>query len=177
MVCTISENKSKCPMVIGLWLSLLITFIGFGMGGWFGIKEDAIKAHLKASAYSVLDSVYQGDTAKADYVSGRAWVYFKRAHMHAGGIGTSAAVAILALLLLGCKSAVARYSALAMGVGSLFYPLFFLLVGINAPVLGGADPAKAAWSWFAHPSGVLLVLGMLGAVIEIGKKALHKGNC
>jgi hypothetical protein len=78
------------PLAPGLILALLTLCFGFGLGGAFGAIEDSLKEGLSSSAEAALDSVYGGDRAKMDAVVKKSWVYYKRAHLHANGLGTSA---------------------------------------------------------------------------------------
>ena len=60
------------------------------MGIAFGLNEDLIKDRLKAEAVSVQDTIYNNDAAAMKAVTDKSWSYMKRAHLHAGGMGTTA---------------------------------------------------------------------------------------
>ena len=66
--------RSLAPGVI---LALLSILFGFFLGGAFGVTEDAMKSRLRASADSVLDTVYGGDEQKRD---GETRQHDQRAH-------------------------------------------------------------------------------------------------
>jgi hypothetical protein len=166
MTLEIKDFKQRI-MVGALGLSLLAIFFGFFLGGLFGAQEASIKANLKARAVAVSAAMYQGDASKIDYTAGRAWTYLKRAHMHAGGIGAAAAISILSLLVLSCSGKLALTASLALGLGSMIYPIFWLLAGLATPGLGGTDAAKAAYEWIAIPGAVLLLFGILGVLIQV----------
>lgn len=155
---------------LGLLLSLLACLSGFALGGVFGAFEDDLKAGLVESAAAVHEEVYQGDEAAAKKVTDKAWVYYKRAHMHWGGIG--AATLVISLLLaavLGAGNA-ARWTSLALGLGAVGYPTFWLLAGRRAPALGGTGAAKETLQWLAVPSSGLLLLGTAAALVLIAAR-------
>ena len=81
---------------LGLALAVLTILFGQGMGIVFGLNEDAIKSRLKASAAEVRETVYKSDDAAIKTVLDKSWVYMQRAHLHAGGMGTTALAAISA---------------------------------------------------------------------------------
>ncbi|MEZ4266595.1 MAG: hypothetical protein R3F39_09475 [Myxococcota bacterium] len=162
------------PLLAGVVLSLCALLFGFGMGGAFGAAEDSIKGNLESSASAVLATVYEGDQAKADAVVSKSWSYLKRAHMHAGGIGAAALAMVLLLALLGPPTRATRLVALALGLGAVLYPLFWLLAGLKAPGLGSTGAAKDALEWLAIPGagGVLLgTFGTLALTIRAGIQA------
>ena len=80
------------PLAPGILLAFASIAFGFGLGIAFGAAEDDLKDHLQAGAQAVLESVYAGDESKAGSVVGKSWTYFKRAHLHANGLGTIALV-------------------------------------------------------------------------------------
>ena len=100
------ENASILlrPVRLGLLLSTLTILFGFGLGIAFGLKEDAIKDNIKARAEAAMDTAYvtadgSFDQAKFKAVTAKSWIYIKRAHLHANGIGTAALVMCLLLSL------------------------------------------------------------------------------
>ncbi len=149
----------------GVLLALVTILFGFGFGGAFGAFETDLKAGLTARADAVRDTVYGGDAAKAKSVVDKSWTYYKRAHLHGGGIGAVALGAIVLLAVLRRpRPIVARGVALALGVGSLGYSMFWMLVARSAPGLGGTDVAKESLSWLAVPTAGLLLLGVLAVI-------------
>lgn len=149
------------PMKLGAVLALLALCYGFGLGGVFGAFEEDIKAHLKAEGEAVLSQAYGGDTTKMQKVADKSWVYFKRAHLHANGLGTAALALILLLAYLPASSSTKRLAALALGAGAVLYPLFWMWAGLRAPGMGGTGAAKASLQWLAVPSAGLCILGLL----------------
>lgn len=167
-------NERLRPLSPGLILCLIALLTGFVLGGAFGAAEDAIQGHLKAEAADVLDTVYGGDQDKADKVTSKSWSYLKRAHMHAGGIGAAVLGMLLLLALLGPPTTPVRLTALALGLGAVLYPLFWLLAGLMAPGLGGTGAAKDALEWLALPGAGLILLGTaatLGLTVRMVLKA------
>ena len=153
------------PLSVGIVLSLFAVLLGFGLGGAFGAAEDSFKGNLKESAAAVLDTTYGGDQAKADAVVSKSWSYLKRAHLHAGAIGTAALVMVMLLAMLGPPTRTTQVVSVALGLGSILYPVFWLLAGFKAPGLGGTGAAKDALEWLAIPGAGALLLGTLGTLI------------
>ena len=153
------------PLEPGILLAFAAIAFGFGLGIAFGAAEDDLKEHLREDARAVLESVYAGDESKAQSVVSKSWSYFKRAHLHANGLGTTALVVILLLAMLGPPSLLARLSAVAIGAGALFYSAYWLIAGLTAPALGSTSAAKEALAWLAIPSSGACVAGLAGALI------------
>jgi hypothetical protein len=155
------------PIRVGAALALSAILFGFTLGGFFGFNEAGVKARLQASADAVQTAVYHDDaTASARAVS-KGWEYLQRAHMHGGGIGSAALGAIAIVVLLTGMGTLARWSALAIGAGSLLYPVFWLLAGFRTPVLGSSGAAKESLSFLAIPGAGLALLGALGCLIAV----------
>jgi hypothetical protein len=142
-----------------LMLGLAALLFGFGFGIVFGAAEDSLKRGLDESAQAVLASHYGGDAAKAKAAVDKAFTYYKRAHLHAGGLGASA-LAVITLLALACKpTTVTRLTGVLLGFGSLGYPIYWFAAGRAAPGLGGTAAAKKAYEWLAMPTAGALVVG------------------
>ena len=105
------------PLAPGLVLALLTLCFGFGMGGAFGAIEDSMKDGLASSAEAALETAYGGDRARMDAVVKKSWVYYKRAHLHANGLGTTALACTLLLSLLGRPGTLERAGAAAEAHG------------------------------------------------------------
>ena len=153
------------PLAPGILLAFASIAFGFGLGVTFGAAEDDLKDHLHTSARGVLESVYAGDESQARSVVAKSWTYFKRAHLHANGLGTTALAASLLLALLGPPGMLARLSSFAFGAGALFYASYWLFAGLMAPELGSTSAAKESLTWLAIPSSGACVAGLLGTLI------------
>ncbi len=150
---------------LGLLLSLLGVLFGFAMGAAFGAVEAELKEGQRADAEAVLATVYQGDAAKMKEVLDKSWVYYQRAHLHGGGMGTAALAVILALSLVrGAPRTLRKLAALGLGIGALGYPLYWLLAGMRAPALGSTGAAKASLEWLAIPTSGLALIGLVLAL-------------
>lgn len=160
------------PVALGAVFALLSVLSGFGLGGAFGAKEDALKARLEASGQAALETAYKGDAAAKDAVVKKSWQYLIRAHLHGGAIGAAALGAIAMLLLLCRLDRLAQASALSFGLGGLIYCLFWLLAGFMAPGLGGTDAAKKALELVAVPGAGLSLLGAAGTLVCVLRDAL-----
>jgi hypothetical protein len=153
------------PLAPGILLAFASIAFGFGLGVAFGAAEDDLKDHLHTSAQTVLESVYAGDESQARSVVAKSWTYFKRAHLHANGLGTTALAASLLLALLGPPGIPARLSSLAFGAGALCYSAYWLIAGLMAPQFGSTSAAKEALAWLAIPSSGACVAGLVGTLI------------
>ena len=160
------DRAALRPALPGLALAVLTLLFGFGLGGVFGLNEDAIKSRLSASAAAVQASVYQGDHAAAQAVVAKSWTYMQRAHLHAGSLGTAAAVLTTPAALLGASPGVTRAISIGLGAGALGYSVFWMWAGFLAPSLGSTGAAKEALRWLAVPSsGAILVATSAAAVL------------
>lgn len=150
---------------VGMVLALMTLFYGFGMGAAFGVAEDGLKGSLKASAREVYETVYKGDTAEMSKITDKSWVYFKRAHLHATGMGAASLGMIILLSLLHGQRIVRVITAIGLGVGSMGYSLFWLFAGMLAPGLGSTGLAKETLAWLAIPSGGIFLSGTIAVVL------------
>ncbi len=159
---------------VGILLSFLTLLYGFTLGGVFGAFESSIKGHLKQEGQSVMDTVYKGETAKLKQVVSKSWVYFKRAHLHANGLGVVSLASILVLMAMPVTTTLKRWLAIALGTGALGYSLFWMLAGLKAPALGGTGAAKEALSWLAKPTAFLCIAGLAAVIVIVVKTLFRK---
>ncbi|MDH3592485.1 MAG: hypothetical protein OER88_11430 [Planctomycetota bacterium] len=165
-----SETWTRlAPCRFGVLFALLTLLFGFGLGAAFGAKEDALKGHLKEEAQAVLATTYGGDAAKAKKVTDKSWVYFKRAHLHANGLGTAALALILLLSILAAGDRTKSLTALASGLGGLGYSIYWLLAGLRAPGMGSTGAAKDSLDWLAIPSSGLCIVGLVAVIVLLLK--------
>lgn len=151
--------------LVGMIFALLTIMYGQGMGIFFGVNEDAIKHQLKSSAMEVRETVYKGNDAAMKTVLDNSWNYMKRAHLHAGGMGTTAFALMIALGLLGASRRVTLILGLALGVGGLGYSLYWMVAGFRAPGLGSTGAAKESLKWLAMPTSGMFVLATLTVLV------------
>lgn len=160
----------------GVLLALLTLVYGFGLGITFGVAEDNIKGHLKAEAQAVFETTYSADAAKMKKVTDKSWVYFKRAHLHANGLGTSALAMILLLGLLPTCPRLKSVTAILLGAGGLGYAMFWMFAGLRAPGLGSTGLAKESLKWLAMPTSFFCVIGLLIVVVLVIKHLILSGG-
>jgi hypothetical protein len=146
-------------------LSLCAIALGLVLGILFGANEKGIKGNLEMKAQAVLDSKYEGDTAKMEKTTGKSWVYLKRAHLHAFGLGTAALAMILLLSFLTADQRLKIATAILIGAGSVGYPLYWLLAGLRAPAMGSTGAAKESLAWLAMPSSTAFLLGTISVIV------------
>jgi len=151
--------------LVGMTFALLTILYGQGMGIFFGVNEDAIKHQLKSSAMEVRETIYKGNEAAMKAVLDNSWNYMKRAHLHAGGMGTTAFALMIAMGLLGIPRVLALLLGLALGAGGLGYSLYWMWAGFRAPGLGSTGAAKESLKWLAMPTSGMFVLATLTVFI------------
>jgi hypothetical protein len=157
----------------GFLLATLTVFLGFALGGLFGLNEDAIKSRLSARAAAVEATVYQGDAAAADAVLAKSWNYMQRAHLHAGATGTAAVALVGMLVLIGAAPRHIRITGWLLGLGVLGYSAFWLWAGFRAPGLGSTGAAKESLRWLAMPSAGAMLLGTFCVLLLVTVRAVR----
>ena len=148
-------------MRIGALLALLTLLLGFGLGAVFGLAEDSIKEGFLDKAKQTLASSADDPEAAARSLTGRAWTYMKRSHLHANGLGTSALAMILLMTFLPAGESLKKMTSLLLGVGALGYSTFWLLAAQRTPALGSTGAAKESLRWLAVPTAAFCVIGLL----------------
>ncbi len=152
---------------LGLLFSILTILFGQGMGIAFGLNEDLIKDRLKADAVEVQETKYNNDKAAIKAVTDKSWSYMKRAHLHAGGMGTTAVALIIVLCLIGASRKVTMVSSLLLGVGGLGYSIFWMWAGFRAPGLGSTGAAKESLEWLAMPTSGGFVVASVAVFVLV----------
>ncbi|MFQ5561306.1 MAG: hypothetical protein ACE5FU_12090 [Nitrospinota bacterium] len=164
------------PVKFGILFSLLTLLYGFALGGAFGAFEGAIKGHLKGSAEEVFETVYKSDSKKMEKISKKSWVYFKRAHLHANGLGVIALI-LSVFVALFFESKLKALAATLVGIGSLGYSSFWMFAGLMAPGMGSTGAAKESLKWLAVPSAAFCTIGLaIVIVLVINSLFLKKGE-
>jgi hypothetical protein len=152
---------------LGFVLAVLTILYGQGMGIVFGLNEDVIESRLKASPAEVRDSVYKGNYAAIKAVLDKSWSYMQRAHLHAGGMGTTAVSLIVVLCLLGTSRLATTAISVALGAGGFGYSVFWMWAGFRAPALGSTGAAKESLKWLAMPSSGAFVLATSAVLVVL----------
>ncbi len=160
-------KKDLLSMKYGILFALITLIYGFGLGGAFGAFEDNIKGHLKSEAKRVLATTYKGDEAKMKKITDKSWVYFKRAHLHANGLGAISLGAILLLSFLSVNQRIKKIAAFSLGIGSLGYSLAWMFAGLKAPGVGSTGMAKESLEWLAIPSAGLCTIGLTTVLVTV----------
>ncbi len=169
----LSNTVNLRTVRLGLVLSVFAICFGFVLGGLFGAIEDTLKAGLMQQGQMVLTEVYAGDLEKLQAVVNKAWTYFKRAHMHGGGIGTATLGLCLLLAHLPASShwwarkTLKSGTATALGLGAVGYPAFWLWAGWRAPAMGSTGAAKESLRLLAISSAGLLLIGTFATLVLV----------
>lgn len=150
---------------IGLVFAVLTILLGQGMDIVFGLNEDLIKSRLEASAATVRDTVYKADDVAIKAVLDKSWNYMQRAHLHAGGMGTTALGLIVLLCLLDAPRRATIAIGIGLGTGGFGYSAFWMWAGFRAPALGSTGAAKESLKWLAMPSSGAFVLATVAVLI------------
>lgn len=150
---------------VGMVLAILTILFGQGMGIVFGLNEDSIKSRLKNDAAEVQETVYKGDEVASKAIVDKSWTYMKRAHLHAGGMGTTAIALVIVLCFVGASRKLITLISFALGAGGLGYSIFWMWAGFRAPGLGSTDAAKESLKLLAMPSSGGFVLGTVAVFI------------
>jgi hypothetical protein len=158
-------------MKIGVLFALLALLYGFGLGAVFGAAEDSIKGHLEAEGRAVFETVYAGEQTRMDKIVSKSWTYFKRAHLHANGLGTASLAMILLLACIGTGGRLEQVTAVLLGVGALGYSSFWMFAGLTAPGLGSTGAAKEALQWLAIPTSGACIAGLILVLVLFGRAA------
>ncbi|MBS0662736.1 MAG: hypothetical protein JSR48_05690 [Verrucomicrobia bacterium] len=151
--------------LLGLGLAILTILYGQGMGVFFGLNEEAIQNQLKTSAAAVRLTAYNGDDAAIKVVLGNAWNFIRRAHLHAGGMGTTAFALMLVVGFLNPPRLAAWLIGIGLGAGGLGYSAFWMWAGLRAPGLGGTKAAKESLRWLAMSSSGAFVVATLAVLV------------
>jgi len=171
-----SFTASLRAAFFGLSLAMLTLLFGQGMGVVFGLNEDAIKSRLASSAAEVRETVYQGNDTAIKAVLDKSWVYMQRAHLHAGGMGTTAFALGGFVCLLGAARRVTATICLALGAGGLGYSVFWMWSGFRAPALGGTGAAKESLKWLAMPSSGIFVVATVSVLVLLIVTLVRRGQ-
>ena len=158
---------------IGILLSLLTLLFGFVLGGLFGVIESKIKNHLKGEAQAVFDTVYKSDSITMKKITDKSWVYFKRAHLHANGLGAISLATILLLMFMPTPLLLKKLTAIFLGLGSFGYSLFWMFAALKAPGLGSTGAAKDALAFLAIPSAGLCIIGLISLLLIVFKAVCY----
>lgn len=156
-------------MRIGLVLALVATFGGFALGGVFGGLEHESHNVLATRARTVLASVYHGDESLMAAGERSAWTFWKRAHLHASAMGTSAVLLTALMVFVPSPGRWRMLASLGAGLGAVGYAGFLLLAGWRCPVIGDAYATKQSVAWLAIPSAGAYLMGTLAAMGIVGR--------
>jgi len=152
---------------VDLLLAVLTLLLGQSMGIFFGLNEDLIKSHLSADATEVQNTIYQDNQVAMKAVLTKSWTYMPRAHLHAGGMGTTAVALILVLCVFGASRVVTTLISLALGESGLGYSIFWMWAGLRSPALEGTGAAEESLEWLAVPSSGGFVAAAIAVFVAV----------
>ena len=146
------------PVKFGIFLVLLALLFGIGLGVYFGIAEDSVKAFI-ANGIAANPGVHDAKSA------GKLWRYIQRAHFHSSGIAAFSIGLILLVMFSSLKTKLKQITSILISLGGL-YPLSWFMMFY----LGASMGRKAAHHHFITEAfvyigtgGLLLGIGILSA--------------
>lgn len=126
------------------------------------VTDTAPKAKTDAEIKSEIEAEIAADMKS---ITDKSWIYCKRAHMHAAGLGAIALAVIVYMGVISTCGFIKFLGSLCIGLGALGYSVFWTLAALTAPGLGSTHDAKEALYWVAQPSAGLCILGLLFALL------------
>ncbi len=128
------------PVVFGLLFSFGTILVGEVAGLAFSRYSAKIKESYKAEVKSHKRDVFLQEKEIKKTIS-KTWLYTKRFHYHAMGLGAISLVIILALMVTWVSASIKKALSLGLGVGALLIPSGWFLTALKASYMG-ADAAK-----------------------------------
>ena len=143
----------------------------------FGAFEDNIKGRLKDEAAKVRETAYNSDEVLMKKITDKSWVYFKRAHLHANGLGVIAVCLALLTAILPMPDKIKTLTAFCLGLGSLGYSAVWMFAGLKAPALASTGGAKESLRLLAMTSSGLCMVGLLLLSVFCVRALFCTGRC
>jgi len=133
-----------------------------GMKGMGDMKD--MEGGKSAEGAGVKDVANQNpDNGSEDSTLDEARERLTKGHLHAMGLGTITLVVSFLIAFLGAPPRIKTLASAGIGVGGLFYPLAWIIMGYRTPVLGAEAAAQSVLPITAF--SILLVLA--GIIITI----------
>lgn len=136
------ENLTMVQITEMRWpfvLVILSILFGTGLGMFFGIGEDKIKAHLEeglAKNSTLTNLLFEKQSAEREKLKTKSWSYIQRAHLHGGGISALSLGLLFILSALPLSALIKNLLGLLLALGTIAYPIFWLMSGLYAPQFG-----------------------------------------
>jgi hypothetical protein len=134
-----------------------------------GDMKDMPQSSEGAGAKDVMDQKpgNGGEDSSVD----EAWERLRKGHLHAMGLGTITLVVSFLIAFLGAPPRIKTLASAGIGVGGLFYPMAWIIMGYRTPVLGAEAAAESvlpitAFSMLLVLAGIIItIFYLLRAVI------------
>lgn len=151
----------------GIALSGVAVLLSFLTGAWMGASEETIREGWTAAAQPVLASLWGNDPTKLASAISTAWTCLMRAHLHWAGIGAATLVMSTILSRTNVSMMYKQVASILMGIGAITYPISWLMVAFNLPVLGKALGKASGHTYAVVGVGTVIVgtLMFFGALI------------
>ena len=118
------------PVKLGLALVLIALAINIALGAMFGLNEDLFQNYIR-------DGIAAHPNLFPDAAKEQAfmWRWVQRAHFHAGGISAFSLALVVLTALSGMSALRKKITAALIGL-SVFYPLAWFVMFLDAPSIG-----------------------------------------
>ncbi len=178
------------PVSIGLFLGLCAILFGIFWAMYLTVKHEQIHASLeergraaleekfviappggaghehggaKTEAGAAHETGHMGGAGHGNALMDEAHERLTRGHIHAMGLGILSITLSVALSFLNVPARMKTLSSACMGVGGLFYPFAWIIMGFRTTALGAEAAAKSvmpivAFSVFLVFAAILLTL-------------------
>lgn len=130
------------PVAIGLLLSLSAVFLGEAAGLAFNRYKTKIIETYKIEVTSHKRDVFLQEREVKKAIS-QTWIFTKRFHYHAMGLGAISISLILALAITWVSASVKRLLSIALGAGALLIPSGWFLTALKTSYMGATAAQKS----------------------------------
>lgn len=125
------------PILVGLLFSFTAVFLGEAAGLAFSRYKNQIQETFQEEIRSHKQDVFLREREIERAVSD-TWLYAKRFHYHAMGLGALSIAMILALALTWVSDSVKRALSVALGAGAVLIPSGWFLMALKTSYMGTA---------------------------------------
>ncbi|MBI5970899.1 MAG: hypothetical protein HY884_07065 [Deltaproteobacteria bacterium] len=179
------------PVSIGLFLGMCAVLFGIFWAMYLTVKHERIHVYLEERGVAALEekfviappaddghghgsgaktseshevgSMYGGTGRHGDGLIDEAHKRLTRGHIHAMGLGILSITLSVTLSFLNVPARMKTVASACMGVGGLFYPFAWIIMGYRTTALGAEGAAKSvlpivAFSVFLVFAAILLTL-------------------
>lgn len=126
------------------------------MGDMKDMASGAQTAEAMEHGKSGVDGQKPEANAGKDSIVDEARERLTKGHLHAMGLGTITLIVSFFMAFLGAPPRIKTFASACVGVGSLFYPISWIIMGYRTPALGAEVAAQSVFPITAF--SILLIL-------------------